>query len=324
MTWTAPGPNTDVIADYAGFDFESLWKGREKVTRIELALLESVLGPGPCDRVLEIGTGFGRLSPTIRALSREYVGVDFDPGGLARARARVSAEGDQNTRWALANLHHLPFRPASFSAVVMVRLAHHVPRWEEVAHKLADLLEPGGRCLVTVAPSPTLGTLAEDVKRALRGGGPGQWSTFARGEDVRVCDSPHPIYVGSRNGYRLGIERAGLRISRALGSGLEDLVPGIPARSWVNLAPQSEPLPWFPIKWYVADRPGPTVAALPPIDAILACPRCRTSIGSFPRWFEGRRACAICGFEFLSNQGFPDLRYLAGRAVITRPTVTQG
>ncbi|HLY76780.1 MAG TPA: class I SAM-dependent methyltransferase [Thermoplasmata archaeon] len=307
---TRPPATPEVIADYTEFDFESLWRGREKVTRIEEFLLRSALGPKPRARVLEIGTGFGRLTPTLLALSEEYVGVDFDPTGLGRARARLPPGHASSTRWALANLHHLPFLPGSFSAVVMVRVAHHVPCWAETARRLAALLRPGGRCVVTVNPSPTIGTVAEDVKRALHGEPALRWSTWAHGEDVQVSESPHPIYVGSRRGYRRSLEQAGFQISRELGSGLEELVPGVPVRGWVGLAPTAERLPWFPTKWYAADLPGRTEEPLPPIDSIFACPRCGTALplGSLPAGEQD--PCRQCGFQVRSVAGFPDLRYV--------------
>jgi SAM-dependent methyltransferase len=321
---TAAGATPEVIADYTGFDFESLWSGREKVTRIEEALLRVALGEHHQARVLELGTGFGRLTPALRAQTEEYVGVDFDPRALARARGTVLGTAAASSRWVLANLHHLPFSPGSFSAIVMVRVAHHLPYWEEAVRSAAELLQPGGRWVVTVAPTPTIGTLAEDVKRALRGNGIGRSSTLARGEDVQVSDSPHPIYVGSRKGYRRAIEGAGLNIALKMGSGLEELVPGIPAESWVGLAAQGEGVPWFPTKWYAADRAGDASGPLPPIETILACPRCRRALPDFPAVWGAPTLCAGCGFAMPAVNGLPDLRYVPENALRVGPVPTRG
>ncbi len=307
---TPSGPTREVIADYSTFNFEALWRGREKVTAIEQALVCALLRGGPRERVLEIGTGFGRLTAAIRTLSTEYVGVDLDPAGLARARAAAGGNQDASSRWVVANLHHLPFTPGSFSAVVMVRLAHHLPRWEETTQTLAALLRPGGRCIVTVFPSPTIGTFAEDLKGTLNDGSPWRWGTFARGEDFLLSNLPHPKYLGSRRGYRRALEHSGLRIVVGLGSGLEEVVPGISAAGWVTLASLGEPLPLFPMKWYAADRPGPAESSLPRIDAILVCPRCRSSLPGFGMESDGQDACAQCGFQVQRKEGLTDLRYL--------------
>ena len=318
------GSGPEVIADYTAYDFEALWPGREKVTRIETALLRRLLGDVPQERLLEIGTGFGRLTPTLRRLSKEYVGVDLDSTGLARARATVDGVSDSSSRWVLANLHHLPFAPGTFSAVVMVRLAHHLPRWEDTTRQLAELLQPGGRCVVTVFPTPTVGTLAEDVKGTLRDGSGWRWGTFARGENVHVTDSPHPKYLGSRKGYRSALERAGLRIVASFGSGLEELVPGFSSEDWVKMAPLSESLPFFPMKWYAALRPGPADKALPPLDEVFVCPRCRAGLRGIGGTEGGPTQCASCRFEVRSREGQIDLRYLPEGVVRIGPALTSG
>lgn len=319
------GPAPEVIADYTTFDFEALWPGREKVTRIEQCLLNQLLSEVHCRRLLEIGTGFGRLTPALRALAGEYVGMDLDPTGLARARAAAGGRLDSSTRWALANLHHLPFAPGTFDAVVMVRLAHHLPRWEETTRALAQLLCPGGRCVVTVFPSLTAGTLAEDVKAALREGSGHRWGTFVRGEDVHVTDAPHPKYVGSRHGYRRALERSGLRITVGLGSGLEELIPWIPSEDWVKVAYLGESSPLFPMKWYAADRAGSREAPLCPLDAVFGCPRCGTELAGLVGMGEdGSDTCSKCGFEVRRSEGVTDLRYFAESTSRIGPRLTPG
>jgi SAM-dependent methyltransferase len=313
----------EIVADYAGFDFRALWRRRGRVTEIEEALLRSLLGPERNQRVLEIGTGFGRLTPTIRALSQQYVGTDFDPSALEQSRARIGGERDPETRWVVSNVHHLPFVAGSFSTVVLVRVAHHLPHWEAAARSLAHLLRPGGRCIVTVVPSPSIGTVVQDVKQAL-GGVPGSpRSTWVRGEDVQVAVSPHPIFTGSRRGYRESLGRVGLRITARLGSGLEEFLPGIPARAWVGLAPTAEPWPWFPTKWYAAAKEGVPGGPLPPLDSILACPRCATPLPPLQPRDGGFGRCGTCGFEIQGVAGMPDLRFLGGGAIRIGPGVPQ-
>jgi SAM-dependent methyltransferase len=312
-------PNREVIADYAGFDFHALWRGRDKTTQIEQELLRLGLGRRRFERVLEVGTGFGRLTPTLRALAAEYVGMDFDLSGLTRARASVQGDQDRKTRWILGNLLHPPFGPASFDAVVMVRVAHHLPHWAGAARALSQLLLPGGRLVVTVTPSRSFGAFVQDLKQVLDGTRLRRWSTFSRGEDVLVKDSPHPVYVGSRGGYRTGLEQAGLRIVAKMGSGLEELAPMAPVAVCVRLAPMAETLPWFPTKWYGADRSGLTGAPLPSLDSIYACPRCRTSVALPDSSEPDPVGCPRCAFPIRSVGGVPDFRYVPEGAVRLGP-----
>lgn len=104
-----------------------------------LPRLVTWLGPveGP---ILDVGCGVGHLGRAVSAKGRgpELVGLDFQAELLAEAKQGYAAliEGD---------VHHLPLRDGSFSAVVTANALHHVAEPEEAARELARILLPGGR-----------------------------------------------------------------------------------------------------------------------------------------------------------------------------------
>jgi len=110
----------------------------------EAVLLEQV--PRTATRILDLGTGDGRLLARLRSDRPEMLGVglDFSAPMLAAARARFADDG----RVELVE-HDLsrPLPPLGrFDAVVSSFAIHHLPdeRKRSLYAEVFDLLEPGG------------------------------------------------------------------------------------------------------------------------------------------------------------------------------------
>jgi ubiquinone/menaquinone biosynthesis C-methylase UbiE len=149
------------------------------------------LGEDECQRILDLGCGTGQLSARIaRDMPRVcVVGCDFSGGMLRRAAARhadvLLARGDAS---------RLPFRAASFDAVVSTEAFHWFPDPARALDELFRIVVPGGRILVAVASAPTAG-IAAAIHRASRlVGEPFYWPTVA--------------------GMRERVEAAGFRVLR--------------------------------------------------------------------------------------------------------------
>ncbi len=112
------------------------------------ATLVELLPPAPA-RVLDLGTGDGRLLALVRTARPDVVGVgvDFSPPMLERARARFA--GDAAVEIVEHDLDE-PLPPlGSFDLVVSSFAIHHVvdARKRALYAEVFDLLHPGGTFL---------------------------------------------------------------------------------------------------------------------------------------------------------------------------------
>jgi ubiquinone/menaquinone biosynthesis C-methylase UbiE len=70
-------------------------------------------------RVLDIGTGDGRLALGMARWASEIVGLDPDPAALRAARAAARRMGAAHARFRVGAAQDLPFRDRSFDVVVL-------------------------------------------------------------------------------------------------------------------------------------------------------------------------------------------------------------
>lgn len=111
------------ICDYEGSTYRTdFWedKGRDYEDQVERRLLRRLL-PAKGRRLLEVGGGFGRLTNEFH-MYEQVVLLDYSFSQLQYARQRM---GDERIIYVAADAYHLPFRPASFDAVTMIRVIHH-------------------------------------------------------------------------------------------------------------------------------------------------------------------------------------------------------
>jgi SAM-dependent methyltransferase len=110
----------------------------------EAALLEQV--PGDTRRILDLGTGDGRLLALLQVDRPETVGVglDFSAPMLAAARARFA--GDGRVDLVAHDLAEPLPELGRFDAVVSSMAIHHLEheRKRSLYREVFDLLEPGG------------------------------------------------------------------------------------------------------------------------------------------------------------------------------------
>jgi SAM-dependent methyltransferase len=301
------------VVDYRAYDFRAVWTRRSAVHRFDQALLEQALRNMDCRRTLEIGTGFGRLSPPLLRASAEYVGVDYDCGMLGEARASSQDRGRDGVRraWMAANAYHLPFAAESFSSACMIRVHHHLATPQQAIREIARVLAPGATALVSYNPWSRLRALPHDASVLLRFPGRTQDRLLLRGGDgpIQVRASPLPHFVMDPRQFLRDLGRVGLRPIRSFG-GVETraarILPYRLARAGSGHFPSA---PVFSTCWVVAQKVGPA-RALPAWREILACPRCGTSLVPDPATLAPPPACPHCVLEFREVGGLPDARYI--------------
>ena len=123
------------------------------------------------ERVLDVACGTGvvaRLAAEQVGAGGHAVGVDLNPGMLARARASPMPEGTA-VEWREGDAGALPFGTASFDAVFCQLGLQYFPDRQQAAREMYRVLKPGGRLVVLVwralAHSPGFAALAAALER---------------------------------------------------------------------------------------------------------------------------------------------------------------
>jgi SAM-dependent methyltransferase len=96
-------------------------------------------------RSLEVGSGYGRLTPTFASFSSEHIAVDINPDALAQARVTYPEHDFRE-----ASVTALPFPDDHVDLVVTWTVIQHVPP-EQIATACAEILRvlaPGGTLLI--------------------------------------------------------------------------------------------------------------------------------------------------------------------------------
>jgi SAM-dependent methyltransferase len=309
----------ELVVDYQKYDFRSVWVGREDVHRFEQAMLERALASLDPRRTLEIGTGFGRLTPQILHEGGDYVGIDFDLGGLRDTRAATLRTGVKNRHaaWLAANAYHLPFATGSFSSVCMVRVHHHLATPAVAVAEIARVLVPGGTALITYSPRSLFRSVVHDVRVALRRPevSHDRYLLRARGGQVQVRDSPLRQYITSPRQFEQDLQAAGFTVVRAYGGVETSAARLLPLNVGLAGGRVWPTAPVFSTKWVVLQKPGPR-SELPLWERIFACPQCGEPTDAMLSGGGLPEHCARCGFLFRWDDGIVDARYVAERSMV--------
>ncbi len=140
---------TPRICDYEGSDYRTrFWEGqgRSYEDRVERAVLQRLL-PASGQRLLEIGAGFGRLTPEYHAY-QQVVLLDYSFSQLQYARQQY---GDKGFLYVAANAYQLPFMPGVFDGATMIRVIHHFENVPGVLQQIRRVMQPQGRFILEFA-----------------------------------------------------------------------------------------------------------------------------------------------------------------------------
>ena len=114
---------------------------------VEDALL-TLVPEDPPGRLLDIGTGTGRVLELLAPRVRQAVGVDASKAMLALARSRLAQPGLAHCAVRLADMYRLPLADASFDTAVLQMVLHYAEDPAGAVAEAARVLRPGGRLIV--------------------------------------------------------------------------------------------------------------------------------------------------------------------------------
>lgn len=116
-------------------------------SKVEAAIVDA-LGSGPLGRLVDLGTGTGRMLELLGPRARHAVGIDRSPEMLRLARAKLAAAGLEQADVRQGDLYDLPLEDGGADLVVLHQVLHYAQQPEAALNEAARLLVPGGRMLI--------------------------------------------------------------------------------------------------------------------------------------------------------------------------------
>ncbi len=109
------------------------------------AAMRDLLGPA-LGRLVDIGTGTGRMIELFAPSARHATGIDRSPEMLRLARAKL--DGHERVELRQADVGALPLDDGSADTVIVHQVLHYLPAPDTAVAEAARLLAPGGRLLI--------------------------------------------------------------------------------------------------------------------------------------------------------------------------------
>ncbi|MHB1434992.1 MAG: class I SAM-dependent methyltransferase [Thermoplasmata archaeon] len=272
------------VVDFRSLDFPRLWQGRETTTAVERSLVDRWLSRVDARRVVELGTGHGRLTPVVYARTAEYIGIDLH----AEFLEQIPSQGAPARSLRIAtDARSVPLGDRSVSVVLAVRIYNFFEDPGPLLREAERLLIPGGHLILGYQPRPSFASFLDDLRVRPRLPRPPRipaW-TWSKAAVLPGAPGPFPSWAPTRAAVRAALERAGFEVRARTSSGLEDYAGfrRLPARLFVRSADLLDPIHVAPTQWILARRrPSDPAPAWTPWESIVTCPACRATARSPP------------------------------------------
>ena len=112
------------------------------------AALTKVLGAGPFDLLLDLGTGTGRMLQLFCGRYRRGLGIDLSPAMLAYARSKLERAGMANAQVRQGDIYDLALPDQAANAIIMHQVLHFLSDPPRAVREAARVLAPAGRLLI--------------------------------------------------------------------------------------------------------------------------------------------------------------------------------
>lgn len=141
-----------MAAHYDTYDYPTYWIGREYEHEAEVVALKAFLEKIPkIDTILEIGAGFGRLTPSYLFRARKI--ILSDPSSRLLAIARDTFAERKNIKFIQSCAENLPQRipKESIDVIILVRVLHHLKDPNNFFDVCSRLLKKNGYLILEFA-----------------------------------------------------------------------------------------------------------------------------------------------------------------------------
>nr|WP_314436673.1 metalloregulator ArsR/SmtB family transcription factor [uncultured Brevundimonas sp.] len=112
------------------------------------AALEKAVGPGPFERVVDLGTGSGRMLTLFGKKAKMSVGLDLSQNMLNIARANVSKAGVEQVELRHGDIFATRLPAASADLVIVHQVLHYLSDPSAAVAEACRLVSPGGRLVI--------------------------------------------------------------------------------------------------------------------------------------------------------------------------------
>ncbi|HYP63414.1 MAG TPA: metalloregulator ArsR/SmtB family transcription factor [Acidocella sp.] len=112
------------------------------------AAIRAALADAPIGRLVDIGTGTGRIIELLGPSAESAIGIDRSPEMLRLAREKLGRVGAKNVELRQGDMFALPLLSASADTVIIHQVLHYAQNPRGVIAEAARLLGPSGRLLV--------------------------------------------------------------------------------------------------------------------------------------------------------------------------------
>lgn len=112
------------------------------------AAMSALLGEGPNDLLVDLGTGTGRVLEVLAPQFKRAIGFDVNHAMLGVARVNLERAGLQSVHVRHGDLMALPLPPASAGAVVLHQVLHFLDNPAGAIAAASRLLVPSGQLLI--------------------------------------------------------------------------------------------------------------------------------------------------------------------------------
>ena len=112
------------------------------------AAIERAAGPGPFERVVDLGTGSGRMLTLLGRRARMSLGLDLSHNMLNIARANVSRAGLEGVELRHGDIFATRLPSGSADLVLVHQVLHYLADPGAAVAEAARLVMPGGRLLI--------------------------------------------------------------------------------------------------------------------------------------------------------------------------------
>lgn len=110
--------------------------------------IATAFGDGALGRLVDIGTGTGRMIELFGARASHALGVDRSPEMLRLARSKLAEAGLAQAELRQGDMYALPLASGSADVVILHQVLHYAQQPAAAIGEAARLLGPGGRLLV--------------------------------------------------------------------------------------------------------------------------------------------------------------------------------